>query len=204
MVGHARETLQRWRTLAGAPTTPDPAAWTRFIAERNLGGGSRISSEREQLLCARLRETVALATARRRKESGSVVDASAVDAFLRHLGGSVRAAIYTELLNELPGKLAGRPPGEVRAVMRDTADGIVHRMRAAHEQFQTEHPRQCVLVDGLSIEALAAIIPEKGLALKVVRTLRDRNLLAFYENTVEDDTEAAPQPPANQSGLPGD
>jgi hypothetical protein len=181
-LGFSVTSVRHWARRPDAPQGYEVAAWRAYILENGLGVvGNRVSGEREALLIAIGKENLATARARRRKEEGSAVDAAVVDAFLGDMAMRARLKLYDAMMNQLPGKVVGRLPAEVREVGRKIADSLCEEFENAEERFRADHPAQVERVDSMAKAAVAPLVHDDELAAQIVQTLRAAELLALYE-----------------------
>lgn len=119
------QAVVNWRKLPGAPVTSDLEKWVSFVKENGLGlMGNRVGKDREALLIEKLETEIALNKAKLAKEERTVVDRSAVDAFLLHVATLQKTILYQRLCRELGPKGEGKTAQELNVFGQAVADEL--------------------------------------------------------------------------------
>ncbi len=136
-LGFSREAFYRWRTLPGAPRTPDVAPWQTYIAANNLGAGvgNRVSDRREELLVAIAQENLAALKRKRAREEGQTVPLHEIDALHLHLSTLLKTTLYQRLSRELGPRCEGKSAVEINVVGRAIADELCETFRNGVESW---------------------------------------------------------------------
>lgn len=129
--------LHLWRNLEDAPQTPDLEAWVTFKAERGLGR-ERATSELTKLEAELLREQIAQARARNRRESADVVDREVVETMLVTLGQKLDLLLRLKLEVELGPRMAGKNAAEANVEGGEILQEIREVVNANLATFETE------------------------------------------------------------------
>lgn len=116
-------TLRGWRKLDGAPEGHDLAAWLAFRDERGLGRARSavIAELRAQLL----REQIATAKRRNRREAGELLPIEALADTLTRKHHTFAHWLRFELEQNLPPLLIGQEIAVIRRELRDALDRII-------------------------------------------------------------------------------
>jgi hypothetical protein len=129
--------LHLWRKLEDAPHTPDLEAWETFKAERGLGR-ERATSELTKLKAELLREQIAQARARNRRESADVIDRDVVETMLVTLGQKLDLLLRLKLEVELGPRMAGKNAAEANVEGGEILAEIREVVNANIATFETE------------------------------------------------------------------
>ena len=121
----SRRSLLDWRRKPGAPPTPDVEAWEEFVEANSLGiASTRLSPEREKLMCQMLRAKTHGIELQNAERENRMIEVSAINEFLLHVGTLLKTVWYRELENDLPPRLAGKTAPEMSIIGRETADRL--------------------------------------------------------------------------------
>jgi DNA-binding XRE family transcriptional regulator len=118
VLGVARQTLNRWRKLKGAPQ-PKPngghsvVEWRQFMAERDLEGGST-ATDMEALKARKLLAEIEDRELRTAVRKGEFISLEQVRVDWTTQIGKARALLEARFLNELPPVLVGKDAVAIR------------------------------------------------------------------------------------------
>ncbi len=129
--------LHQWRKLEDAPHTPDLEAWETFKAERGLGR-ERATSELTKLKAELLREQIAQARARNRREAGEAIDREVVETMLVTLGQKLDLLLRLKLEVELGPRMAGKSAAEANVEGGEILAEIREVINSNVATFETE------------------------------------------------------------------
>jgi hypothetical protein len=124
--GLSTTTLRTLRDGFGAPKTPDPDEWDKWLSDHPEHGigGNRVSKDREHWLTQQAEYRAKLLAIEHQKAEGAIVYKSDLDARDVRIAIAQKSALYEILTTELPVKSEGKTALEIRALNRDAADRV--------------------------------------------------------------------------------
>lgn len=131
------QSLQRWRSMDGAPTEPDMEAWQAFKARQNLGR-DRLTPDLGALKAELLREQIKRERGRNAREAREVVEMKVVEEMLAILGQKLNALLTLKLTVELGPRIAGKSMAEANVEGSLIVDEIRETVNANLANFQRD------------------------------------------------------------------
>jgi hypothetical protein len=139
-VGFDAKTLRGWRRKQGAPQSPDPARWAKWIEATGRGASASVL---DQLRLARLEETRERVQRLRRENAWGdklLVKKSDIDQRDGQIALRQKQVLYTAVEGELPAQCEGQGAVYIRQKLRAMADTICDVMQGLLAEYEFARP----------------------------------------------------------------
>ena len=136
-LGVSTQAVTSWRKLEGAPAGTDLEAWQNFRSSRLLGKDTATKTLAE-LKADLMREQIALARTKNRRESGEVIDREIVEEMLGLLGQKLDLLLRLKLEVELGPRVAGKSAAEANVEGGELLEEIREVIAGNIATFQRE------------------------------------------------------------------